>query len=92
MALRLETAIAGTRLRWPGTYGVLLLLVIVMLVESARAEDSDEAYSATVKGANLPFCFIGPVESCKVAVRPGTAAQKPDHQGGSHGGYRQFHV
>ena len=49
MALRLETAIAGTRLRWPGTYGVLLLLVIVMLVESARAEDSDEAYSATVK-------------------------------------------
>jgi hypothetical protein len=50
MALRrLMTAIAGTRLSRPCTYGALLLFVFVMLVGFARAEDSDAPYSATVK-------------------------------------------
>jgi hypothetical protein len=50
MALRrLMTAIAGARLSRPCTYGALLLFVVVMLVDFARAEDSDAPYSATVK-------------------------------------------
>src|SRR6516165_3040436 len=50
MALRrLMTAIAGTRLSRPCTYGALLLFAVVMLVGFARAEDSDATYSATVK-------------------------------------------
>ena len=50
MALRrLMTAIAGTRLSRPCTYGALLLFAVVMLVGFARAEDSDAPYSATVK-------------------------------------------
>jgi hypothetical protein len=49
MAPRLVTAIAGTGSVRRRAYGLLLLLALVMQAGPAWAEDSDEAYSATVK-------------------------------------------
>ena len=49
MAPRLVTAIAGSRLPRRCTHGLSLLLIVAMLTGPALAEDSDEAYSATVK-------------------------------------------
>ena len=48
MSLRLVTATAGARARRPFACA-LLLLVAVMRAASALAQDSDDAYSATVK-------------------------------------------
>jgi hypothetical protein len=49
MVLRLVTAIAGERASRPFACVLLLFLVAVMQVGSALSEDSDEAFSATVK-------------------------------------------
>jgi hypothetical protein len=49
MARRLVSAIAGERALRPFAGTLLLLLVVAMLVGRARAEDTDEAFSATVK-------------------------------------------
>jgi hypothetical protein len=49
MALRVVTAITETRLLRRCVCGLLLLLGLAIQAGPARAEDSDEAYSATVK-------------------------------------------
>ena len=48
MSLRLVTAIAGERARRPFAFTLLLLLAVMRIVP-APAQDSDDAYSATVK-------------------------------------------
>jgi hypothetical protein len=48
MSLRLVTAIAGERARRPSAFALLLLLAVMRIVP-APAQDSDDAYSATVK-------------------------------------------
>jgi Uncharacterized protein conserved in bacteria (DUF2066) len=49
MALGLLTAIARARVRRPVAGAALLLLVVTMRIGAALAQNSDEAYSATVK-------------------------------------------
>src|SRR5215469_1396872 len=48
MSLRLVTAIAGERARRPLAFALLLLLAVIRIVP-ASAQDSDDAYSGTVK-------------------------------------------
>jgi hypothetical protein len=48
MSLRLVTAIAGERARRPFAFALLLLLAVIRIVP-ASAQDSDDAYSGTVK-------------------------------------------
>ena len=48
MSLRLVTAIARERARQPFAFALLLLLAVIRIVP-ASAQDSDDAYSGTVK-------------------------------------------